>query len=313
MTFPVLSDADVARTLAMSDAIRKIEDAFRERAEGTFVAPPRFHVAVERGALVFTAGAATKREKVIGFRVYGAFPDGSPDAAQLVGVFDSDTGDLKGIIIGHRIGAMRTGAIGGVAIKHMARPDSRILGVLGSGLQARSQLEAAVSVCSFETIKVYSPTIEHREAFAAEMAARLHRNVTAVASASEAVRESDVLICATISRSPVFPAEWLKAGAHVNTIGPKFENAHELDVAVAARSSVIASDSLAQIDAYTQRFFLHGTPQRDRIRDLSEIVAGTREGRTSPADITLFCSVGLAGTEVVLANEVIRRAGIVLQ
>src|SRR5574341_785872 len=112
MTQRVLTDEDVARLLSMTDAIAKIEDALWEHAGGGLMAPPRFDVAGGKGRLVFTAGASTKREKVIGFRVYGSFRGVSTDRDQLVAVFDSDTGALKGIVIGGLIGALRTGAIG---------------------------------------------------------------------------------------------------------------------------------------------------------------------------------------------------------
>ncbi|MDQ4078725.1 MAG: ornithine cyclodeaminase family protein [Chloroflexota bacterium] len=309
MTYHILKDEDVARLLSMEEAIHTIEDAFREKAEGTLVAPPRFHVSVEKGSLVFTAGAATKREKVIGFRVYDTFPHASTNTEQLVVVFDSESGALKGIVIGGLIGAMRTGAIGGVAIKHMSRPDSRVLGILGSGRQARTQLEAASTIRHFERVKVYSPTRHHREAFAQEMGARLDLDIEPAASARAVVHDADVLICATTSSAPVFDPDWLKPGVHINSVGPKFKEAHELPVEAATQSRVIATDSPAQIEAYPNPFFLTGTPAMQRIIDLSEIVVGKRVGRTAPDDITLFCSVGLAGTEVVVANAAIERAG----
>jgi ornithine cyclodeaminase len=217
------------------------------------------------------------------------------------------TGALSGIIVGDLIGELRTGAIGGVAVKHMARPDSQILGIIGSGPQARAQLEAAASVLSFQKVTVFSRTAEKRERFAAEMSEKLAIEVRPASSPEEAVREADVLICATSSGTPVFKAEWLKAGVHINTIGPKFTVAHEIEIQVADRSRVIATDSLEQVNAYHPAFFLSDTPHRQRVVELGDIVAGAESGRTSPEDVTLFCSVGLAGTEVVVAAEVIRR------
>jgi alanine dehydrogenase len=100
----------------------------------------------------------------------------------------------------------------------------------------------------------------------------------------------------------------LRPGTHVNTIGPKFEDTHELSPRVAEKSAIVATDSLAQVDAYPRPFFLAGTPARERMVELGEIVAGRRPGRTSPDDVTLFCSVGLAGTEVVLADAALMLA-----
>ena len=157
MRYTVLTDDDVRRVLPMSAAVDRIESALREHAEGTLVAPPRFRVDVAKGALIFTAGAVTHYDKAVGFRVYDRFQDSHASHGQVVVVFDSDTGDFKGVIVGGHLGAMRTGAIGGVAIKHMARPDASRAAILGSGRQARTHLEAAAVVRHFASVKVYSP------------------------------------------------------------------------------------------------------------------------------------------------------------
>lgn len=306
-SYTVLTDADVDKHLPMAEAISVIEDALREKAEGTLIAPPRFRVELGKGALVFTVGAATGREGALGFRVYETFGIDSPDHAQLVAVFDSENGAFKGLIIGKRLGDLRTGAIGGVAIKHLARRDARVLGLIGSGAQARTQLEAAVAVRELETIRVYSRTPAHREAFAREMGEELHLNIQVADSAEEAAAGADVVICATTSSIPVLRSAWLKEGVHVNTLGPKFHDAHEIEIEIAERAAVIATDSLAQVDAYPKPFFLADTPYYDRMVELADLLAGKRPGRSADDQITLFLSVGLAGTEVVVANELLRR------
>ncbi|MDO8491581.1 MAG: ornithine cyclodeaminase family protein, partial [Dehalococcoidia bacterium] len=207
------------------------------------------------------------------------------------------------------LGAVRTGAIGGVAIKYMSRPDSMRLGILGSGIQARTQLEAATSVRRFELVKVYSPNAQHRQKFVDEMKAKLRLNIEAVASAEEAVRDADVLVSATPATSPIYQAAWLKPGVHINALGVKFKQAHEIDLDVADRSQVVATDSLAQVEAYGDQFLLSGTPHQKRLIELCDVVAGKKAGRSAPEDITLFCSMGLAGTEVVLADRVFAAAG----
>jgi len=177
MPSTVLTDDDVRRVMPMSAAVDRIESALREHAEGTMVAPPRFRVDVDKGALIFTAGAVTHYDKAVGFRVYDRFQESHASHGQVVVVFDSDTGDFKGVIVGGHLGAMRTGAIGGVAIKHMARPDASRAAILGSGRQARTHLEAAAGVRHFASVKVYSPNATHREAFAREMRETLDLNV----------------------------------------------------------------------------------------------------------------------------------------
>lgn len=146
----------------------------------------------------------------------------------------------------------------------------------------------------------------HREAFAAEMNGRSGLQVSAVDSAEEAVREADVLICCTSSLTPVFQAEWLKPGAHVTNIGSKYKKACELPREVVERSAVLVTDSFGQVDSQGGphgRHFLAETPHRARLVELADEVAGKVAGRQNDEETTLFCSVGLAGTEMVLADR----------
>src|SRR2546422_1138686 len=136
MRYTVLTDDDVRRVMPMSAAVDRIESALRENAEGTMVAPPRFQVDVAKGALIFTAGAVTHYDKAVGFRVYDRFQESHASHGQVVVVFDSDTGDFKGVIVGGHLGAMRTGAIGGGASKHKARPHAPPAAILGPRPQA---------------------------------------------------------------------------------------------------------------------------------------------------------------------------------
>jgi alanine dehydrogenase len=307
-SYQILTDEDITKLLSMRDIVQKIEDAIKEKANGTLYAPPRFALEVDRGGLVFTAGAAVGYEKVMGFRVYDTFPGEHPERTQLLAVFDTETGAFKGIVVGEAVGAMRTGAIGGVAVKYMSRIDAKHLAVLGTGRQARTQLEAAVVVRNFKTVKVYSPNPENRRRFAYEIEKKLGIEIETVDSARECVEDADVILCATNSFQPVFDVNWIKPGAHINTVGPKAVGAHELPMEIADRSHVIATDSLAQIHSYKRPHFITTLPKAESIIELSEIVVGKAKGRYSPEDISLFCSVGLAGTEVVVAGEAINRA-----
>lgn len=295
-----LTDEEFDRRVPMERALGAVERAFYEHAGGTLTAPPRFSLDLDGGSLVFTAGAATK-QGVMGFRVYETFPD-SPDDQQLVSAYDSQTGEFLGSVLGYRVGAVRTGAIGGIAIDRLAREDAATLGIIGSGRQARTQLEAATVVRAFERVRVYSPTPAHRERFAREMSEKLDLTIAAVETPEDAVRGADVLITATSSHEPVFDPEWLSSGVHVNSLGPKFAGASELDPDVAERADRIATDSFAQVEGYSRPFFLDRT-DRNRLIELSEVVGVEAVGRSETDEISLFCSVGLAGTEVVLAAE----------
>lgn len=306
--YRLLKDEDIRGTLEMETVISVIEQTLKAKAEGALVAPERFSVDADNGRMVFTAGAEQKYTHSIGFRVYETFPDPTVEHQQLVVVFDSQTGEFKGLVIGKLVGALRTAAINAVAIKHMARPDAANLGILGSGFQARFHTQAALVARKFKHAKVFSATTSHREAFSKEVSAETGIRVAAADSAKEVVEFADVLICATTSITPVLNADWVRPGTHVNTIGPKFRDKSEISYELAQKSQIIATDSFQQVDGYPEPFFLLDTPERKRMIELSKIVAGKQEGRNSSNDVTLFCSVGLAGTEVVVANEALTAA-----
>src|SRR4030095_1175952 len=126
-----------------------------------------------------------------------------------------------------RLGDLRTGAIGGLAIRHMARPESEDLGLIGSGDQARTQLAAAATVRRLRKVRFFSRSADNRSAFAAEMGRQLDLDITPVGSAREAVSGADIVVCATSSDRPVMEAAWLAPGAHVNMLGRKTRDRHE--------------------------------------------------------------------------------------
>jgi ornithine cyclodeaminase len=307
-SFPIYTDEDVDRWLPMPVAIEAIRKAFLAKYQGHLPALTRFSFGNDSGSLVFTPGEETENTKAIGFRLYDTFRNDLPGHTQMVIVFDSQTGVLKGLVLGNLLGGLRTAVINAVAIHEMSRRDVKTMGVLGSGFQASLHIQAAVAVRDFERAVIFSPNQEHRQALAEAMTTKLGIAIDALDSAQDVVRQSDVLICASRSSSPIFHAEWLKPGTHINTIGPKTRDAHELPLDAARLSKVIATDTLAQVEAYQGEFFLDGTPDRPRMVELDKIVAGEITGRDSPQDITLFCSSGLAGTEVVLANTLIELA-----
>jgi ornithine cyclodeaminase/alanine dehydrogenase-like protein (mu-crystallin family) len=300
---PFLTDDDVTRLVSMRDAIDAIEQALLRKAGGTFLTPPRHYFGTPKGTLAFTIGGDAERGAV-GFRVYSMYAASREDD-QLVVVYDATTGELRGIIQGERVGAMRTGALGGIAVKYAAREDAKVLAIIGSGRQASTQLEAASVVRKLTTVRVFSRSAENRQAFASGMSAQLDLPVRAVASPAEAIAGADIVIVATSSRMPVFNASLIEPGQHVTTIRLG-RGQHELDGAVADRTGAIITDSLEQLKAYPGGFFL---PDRlASITELSQHVAGDRQARATADDITLYLSAGLSGTEVVLGDLALRKA-----
>ncbi len=302
----ILSDEDVHAVASAALVLDTMEAAVLEEAQGALVAPPKFNVATDRGRLTYTAGASKARFGVNGFRVYSVYPDSEhdTDATQVVAVFDDHTGVLKGLCVGSALGAWRTAGLNGVAVRHLAREDARVLGVIGAGFQAPYHIGLALAARDFERIVLTSRTIAKANALAQRLQEEHDIPVEVVDDADVVAGGVDVLLCTTNSPKPVFDPAVLRPGTHVNTIGPKFTTRHELSPAVAKVADAFVTDSVAQVMGYGERFFLNGHVPLESIVGLGRWI---EEGqRRDPEAITVFCSVGLAGTEVCLADAIMK-------
>ena len=222
----LLSEADVRSVLTMPIAMEYVEDCFRRMAAGAAQTQPRrrLHFA-EKGFLHYMA-ASDGTAGYFGMKIYSTSPRG---ARFLIPLYRTETAELVALIEGDYLGQMRTGAASGVATRVMAREDSRTLAIIGTGLQARTQLEAVAAAQKFETIRAFGRDQARREEFAADMSARLGIEVTPAKSAEAAVRGADVLITMTNSVKPVVDGKWLQPGMHINAAGSNFAQKAELD------------------------------------------------------------------------------------
>ena len=290
MACRVFGDPDVL-TLSAIAAVQAMRDALRAAHEGLLIAPPRVRGQLNDLAYAFTVGGLEG-----GFSGFRAYRVGRPAGDQLVAAWDAD-GSLRCIVVGEELGARRTGALGAVAADVLALPEAGTVAVIGTGRQAWTQLWALQAVRRLRVVRVHSPNPAHRTRFARAASEALGIEATAVSSAGEAVRDADLIILATRSTRPVIDAADVSPGAHVTTVGPKTIDAHETPIGLAEAAGVITCDSPSQAAAYRAPFF---TGDRELI-DLGAVINGTAGGRGSPSEITLHCSVGLAGTEVILA------------
>lgn len=296
MTSRLLFDQEVRGHLTPTLAVEAARAALIDAYQGRLESPPRIHATVGPGAFVFTAGGYT--DGACGVRVYQT---GRVASDQVVLVWDGD-GRLSGCIVGVELGSMRTGALGAAATGALARTDAQIVSVIGSGRQAWAQLWALTAVRQIVEVRVYSPTEGHRRAFAERARDELGLNATPVPSAQRAVVGADIIILATRSEQPVISSAWVTAGAHVNTVGPKMLSAHETPQDLAAHAAVLVSDSPGQAAAYGEPFFTSR-----ELTHLGAVLCNDTPGRTSDADITMYASTGLAGSEVVMANALLNR------
>jgi ornithine cyclodeaminase len=275
------------------DAVNAVRAALAAHRDGRLSAPPRVHVDLGDGALVFTAGRLAGDG--YGFRVYDTLT--SVDSDQLTAVFDDHSGRLRGVVGGDWLGAARTGAIGAVAVDTLSDPAATRLGIVGTGRQAWSQLWAIRAVRVLTEVRVYSRDAARREDFARRCETELGLPAAPATSARAAVEEAEIVVLATNSGTPVIEGGWVPRGAHVTTLGPKEVGRYECPIELADRADRLVTDSPAQLDGYAKPFILTGTRHRERIEALSSIVPSGQ----STNDLTLFYSVGLAGTEVAVA------------
>jgi len=309
---PVLTDDDIRGILeedsTIESVVSEVEEFFRDRKKGKVVSPPRFVCETAEGNIVFTSGAS-ERKGIAGFRAYTTF-GASGMEAQITAVYTTE-GYLKCIFIGELVGRLRTAAINAVAIKHLSRHDSRVLGIIGSGKQARSGVPVIARVRDFESVLVYSLNPDNAKRFAEDMRETLSRTgaeVSAAESAREVVARSDVVLAATRASRPVISSDWLREGLHITSMGQKFRESHEIDPSIVEIADIAVTDSLQQLRSYGSTFFV-GESTREKITELSDHIDG---GGREDNDISLFLSAGLAGTEVVVADlllEEIRRSG----
>jgi len=306
----VLKNEQIEGLVPMAEEIEVIEQAFRELGEGVAMNSPRARLRVpwkeEGGQYYFNNlmglvpgmksmalridSSFSKEVQVAGAkrRIYPG------DYIGLVFLFDMDTCELLAIMDDHVISTMRVGATSGVATKYLARKDASVMGLLGSGEQAHTQLTAALAVRPLKKVKIFSPTRENREKFAREMSAECKTEIVPVASAEEAIRGSDIVTAATNTVEPVVVGRWLEEGAHVNSIvgGDGYLPRRELDDEAIKRAGLIVVGYKAQIFLDRQAEFAErlerGMVKPDDLHELAELLTGKCRGRKSEKEITLF-------------------------
>jgi len=303
----LLRESDVERLLTMKTTLELVERVHREYSTGQAIDVPRERTRLPKSALHILQGAVPSAN-VLGYKAYTSSKEG---IRFIVYAFNAERGNLDAIVEANHLGMMRTGAAGGVAAKWLAREDAKVAGVFGSGWQAHSQIEALAAVRKLERVKVYSRTREKLEKFCAEMRERTGLDVVAAASAEDTVRGSDVVITITTSATPVFSGDWLEPGTHINAAGSNSLLRREIDETALRKAEVVVVDSLPT--AIKEAGDILPALEKGRLHagalvELGEVIAGTRPGRTSARQVTLFESQGMAMQDLIIAAELAKLA-----
>jgi ornithine cyclodeaminase/alanine dehydrogenase-like protein (mu-crystallin family) len=303
----LLNEDEVRRLLTMDMALEAVEQGLRKMALDEAHNIPRARAQTDH-AMLHSMAAAVKALGVMGTKVYTTSRKG---AQFLVSLFDGRTGALLSLMQGDYLGQMRTGAASGVATQYMARPDATVVGLFGSGKQARTQLLAVCKVRRVRLVQVYSPNEERRRRFAAEMSEACQTDVVPVPRPEMAAEDKDIVITATTSREPVLNGSWLAQGTHINAIGSNFLSKAEVDVATIRRCADVVVDSKdqARLEAGDfQQAFEEGVLHWSDVRELGPVIVGRYPVRKHAQDVTLFKSLGIAVEDVAVAARVYARA-----
>jgi alanine dehydrogenase len=290
-----LDEEKVRSLLRMEELVPVMANALRDLSAGKVVQPLRQVLPISEHQGFF--GVMPAYGGALGAKLVTFFPDnqGLPTHHAVIVLFRPETGEPLVTMDGRLITEMRTAAVSAVATELLARRDAGVLAILGSGVQARSHLEALRIVRQFREVRVWSP--RHAAEFARE------HGVTASGSAEEAVRGADVIVVATAATAPILKGEWLSPGAHINAVGATRPNWRELDDEVLVRAKLFVESREAAGKESGDVI-----AARSVFAELGEVIAGSKSGRESDDEITLYKSVGVAVEDIAAADLVYRRA-----
>jgi alanine dehydrogenase len=309
----LLSQADVEGLLDLTQAMEATRQALREQAAGAVTAIPPRHIAVPRGALRVVSGALIQSQRV-GVRLGPAagFVDQTGGDRMVALLYDSESGDLLSIMA-YPFSRLRTGGTIGVATELLAREDARTVGMIGTGRNALSLLQAACHVRPVAQVLVHSRNAERREAFAARAQQALGVPVEATAEAAAAVRDAEIVYVATDALAPVLHADWLAPGAFVGSMG----RPSEIDPSVyLAADRIVVGHRKHEEEYFDVGRYPHqllklieaGRLDWSAVHELSDILVGRAPGRTAPNQLTLFKESQGGFGDVAFADWVYARA-----
>ena len=329
----LITDPEVRQVLKMRDCIDAMERAFAEEARGIAVNKPRTRYKVPPdldkpgymaniipGAVPSSGVAALRYDSTIvqehvvagGRRL--DFPSPLKRSWGFVMLFSLQTGEMLALIHDFSMSAIRVGATTGIANRALARKNSKIVGIFGSGNEARTNLEAICAVRDIEVVKVYSPNKEHRDRFAEEMTELLNVEVQPVTSAEAVVKSSDIVMCATNSSEPVFSGNWLEPGQLVTTIA-NTDGVHrrsEADATTMLRADFIVMNNKETAINNQQRELLDlidaGKFGWDKVSELGQVLVGNHPGRSNDAQIIYYKSNTGVGIQFAATGALIFQA-----
>lgn len=309
-----LSRKEVEGLIDIHSVLPLVETAFREHGLGRVQMPPKMYLdfKAHNGDLRVMPGYLEGPD-IAGVKLVNVHPDnpkrGLPTVMALMVLNSTETGAPIAVMDGTTLTDLRTGAAGGVAAKYLSREDSRVVGMIGLGRQARTQLRALMEVRDIRQVKIYDRLAESTASFKSDMEKETGLEIIAEPNAHE-VCDCDILVTTTPVRSPVVREEWIKRGTHINAIGADAAGKEELDPIILKNARVVV-DAVAQAShsGEVNVPISNGIFSVDEIyAELGQVVSGSKPGRVNEGEITVFDSTGLAIQDIVTANLVYEKA-----
>ena len=305
----LLSEKDIRDVLTMDDLIAAMKTALVAFSTRAVVQPLRTVVDAGGRGFFGVMPAYMPNPGALGAKLVTVFAGntaaGLPTHLATILLLDPSTGELAGILDGRYITEARTAAVSAVSVECLARETAATLAIIGTGVQGRSHLDAITRVRHISDVRVWSPTESSRAGFVREMQPKTSAAIAIARSAREAVENADIVVLATAARQPVVRSEWIADGAHVCAVGACRPDQREMDSALVARARLFvdsrtgaaseAGDIIIPID--------EGAFDASHIAgELGEVAAGSCPGRTSPRDVTIFKSLGMAVEDLAAAH-----------
>jgi ornithine cyclodeaminase/alanine dehydrogenase-like protein (mu-crystallin family) len=303
-----ISEAEVQQVLTMPMALQAVEEISRKQATGEVIVHPRRRFELPSGGFFHYMAAADFTSGFLAMKQY-TFVRGK--IRFLVPLYEIVSGDLVAMIEADYMGQLRTGAASGVATKYLARRDASVAAIIGTGGQAKTQLEAIAAVRKLSSARVYGRNADRRKRFAEEMSQKIGVSVEPAGSSSEAAHGADVICTATTASHPVLSGTDLASGMHINAIGANHAHKRELDDEAVASADVIVVDSVDQSRQEAGDLIIAFKEDEicwTGVKKLCDVVAGKANGRTSDTEVTLFKSNGIASWDLAVAMQVYAQA-----
>ncbi len=308
----LLSDADVRASIDMARLTEALDEGFREEGAARAAVAPRLNTEID-GTWMRLMPAIIPSMGVMGFKAFHG--NRSYGARFLVILSSMNSGEVLACVDGNYLTAARTAATSAVATKHMARARGTRLAVIGSGMEAETHVLAMTAMGNIEDVRVFSPNVERREAFAAQMTRRLDRvPVAACTDALSAVKGSDHVVIATntgAARTVAYRADWIEPGQHLSAIGSTNPRLRELETDVFRRVDAVAFDASGEQLMEESGDVIALSAEGGSVAGalwLPDIVNGAAIARKSDDDVTLFKSVGSGLQDVIAAAQIYEAA-----